>query len=287
MTEINTAPLPAPSPMARINGVEIHYELVGSGPHLVLVHGLMGSLADWRPRVVPLLADQFTVLTWDLRGHGDSDMPPSGYTSADMAADLAGLMDHVGAQRADLVGHSFGGVVALHMAALHPGRVKCLTISDSRIRALQPVQKLRDWVHWPVWNAQLKQLGVTLDEDSELDFALLHLIPPLLQHNRKREEKWKALLASTTAVVDLRETAGLTVELIQQVRVPTQAIYGELSPCLPTLEGLRANLPGLKSEVAAGLGHFFPLTKPALFVDYIKSFHQAVASPATAEEIEL
>src|SRR5579871_6752921 len=104
MTETNTAPPPAPLLKACINGVEIHYEMAGSGPHLFLLHGLMGSLADWRPCVVPLLTDQFTVLTCDLRGHGDSDMPPSGYTSADMAADLAGLMDHVGAERADLVG---------------------------------------------------------------------------------------------------------------------------------------------------------------------------------------
>jgi pimeloyl-ACP methyl ester carboxylesterase len=172
------------------------------------------------------------------------------------------------------------------MTALHPERVNRLTISDSRIRALQPVQKLKDWVHWPVWNAQLRQLGVTLEEESELDFALLHLIPALLQHNRKREERWKELLASTTATVDLRNPAGLSVELIQQVRVSTQAVYGELSPCLPTLEGLHASLPELKSTVAAGLGHFFPITKPALFVAYIKSFHQAVPSTAGVEEIK-
>ena len=244
----------------------------------------MGSLVDWRLRVVPLLNDQFNVLTYDLRGHGDTDMPLTGYMSSDMAEDLIALLDEREIDRAHLVGHSFGGTVALHLSALHPERIIAVTISDSRVRALQPTQKTKDWAYWPMFKAQLKQRGITLDEDAELDFTIFETLlsqystrlPPT---DNKREHRWKTLLSSTTATADLRDPAGLTVELIHQISVPTQAIYGEFSSCLPTLEGLRENLPSLNSAVLSGLGHFFPMTKPALFAEKVKSFHRAVIDP--------
>ena len=273
-----------------INGSYIHYQQSGSGPPLVLVHGLMGSLADWQERVVPLLTHQFSVLTFDLRGHGESDMPSAGYTSADMAADMEELLTQLDVEKADVVGHSFGGTVALHFTALHPNRVQRLTISDSRLRPLQPTQKLKDWVYWPVWKSQLQQFGLTLDEEEELDFGILEILVPRSpsQREQQRREQWKTLLSSTTANTDLRDPSGLTIELIREISVPMQALYGELSPCLPTLSGLRENLPGLTSSILSGLGHFFPLTKPALFVERIKSFHatlpQASAEPDAAPE---
>ena len=270
-----------------INGSYIHYQRSGSGPPLVLVHGLMGSLADWQERVVPLLTHQFSVLTFDLRGHGQSDMPAAGYTSADMARDMEELLTQLEVETADVVGHSFGGTVALHFTALHPSRVKRLTISDSRLRSIQPIQKLKDWVYWPVWKSQLQPLGITLDEEEELDFGILELLVPRSPSHRElqRREQWKTLLSSTTANIDLRDPSGLTIELIREISVPIQAIYGELSPFLPTLSGLRENLPGLTSSILSGLGHFFPLTKPALFVERIKLFHAASAESSAERDM--
>jgi pimeloyl-ACP methyl ester carboxylesterase len=264
------------------NGLNIHYQQTGSGPQVILIHGLTGSLADWQFRVVPMLAAQFTVLTYDLRGHGYSDMPPSGYTTADMASDLAGLLDALGIERAHIAGHSFGGSVALHFAALHPDRVAALTVSDSRVRSLQPSQKIKDWAHWPAWKEQLEKQKITLDEESELDFATLPLLfsqraalraKDSIASDRRREEHWNQLLSSTTANADLRDVAGLTPELIDQIRMPAQAIYGEFSFCLPTLEGLKQHLQGLKVAILPGVGHFFPITRPELFVQHIKAFH--------------
>jgi pimeloyl-ACP methyl ester carboxylesterase len=117
-------------PKAFVNGINIHYQETGAGSHLVLIHGLTGTLAAWQLGILPSLTDRFQVLAYDLRGHGHSDMPPSGYTSADMARDLLALFDERGIAQTHLVGHSFGGVVALHFAALHSDRVSALTISD-------------------------------------------------------------------------------------------------------------------------------------------------------------
>lgn len=276
-------------PKVLAGGLNIHYHQAGSGPCAVLIHGLTGSLADWQVRVVPLLKDSFTVLTYDLRGHGYTDMPPSGYSSADMASDLVGLLDALGIDRAHIVGHSFGGTVALHFAALHSDRVIALTVSDSRVWSLQPSLKIKDWAHWPMWKEQLRKQGLTLDENSELDFSLLELLRSQRSSQDKREatardrrieDHWIKLLSSTTANADLRDPAGLTPELISQVNVSAQAIYGEFSFCLPTLEGLKGCLRGLKSTILSGVGHFFPITRPELFVEHVKTFHAPTMSGA-------
>jgi pimeloyl-ACP methyl ester carboxylesterase len=268
-------------PKVLAGGLNIHYHQAGSGPHAVLIHGLTGSLADWELRVVPLLKDSFTVLTYDLRGHGYTDMPASGYTSSDMASDLFGLIDALGIDRAHFIGHSFGGTVALHFAALHSDRVIALTVSDSRVWSLQPSLKIKDWARWPMWKEQLQKQGLTIDENSELDFSLLELLRSQRSKDkseataldRRIENHWLKLLSSTTANADLRDPAGLTPELISQVRVPAQAIYGEFSFCLPTLEGLKEHLQDLKSTILPGVGHFFPITRAELFVQHVKTFH--------------
>jgi pimeloyl-ACP methyl ester carboxylesterase len=275
-------------PKVFVNGLNIHYMQAGSGPDMVLLHGLTGSLAAWQWHAVPALASRFRVLTCDLRGHGESDMPASGYTSAVMAEDLRALLDVLGIERAHLVGHSFGGVVALHLAVLHPDQVLGLTISDSRIRALQPAQKCKDWSGWAALKARLEALGIALDEECDLDFSLLDALvfqnPAWSKLARagdsRRAERWKRLLSTTTARDDLGDVAGLTDDQIRAVRAPVQALYGEISSCLPSLEGLRGLVPNLTATILPGLGHFFPITKPALFAERILAFHRPAAGAA-------
>src|SRR3954467_11401922 len=105
------------------SGLKLHYQRVGTGPDVVMIHGLTGNLAVWHLRIAPLLMDRFRLLTYDLRGHGYSDMPPTGYTADDMAGDLLGLLDRLEIERASLVGHSFGADIALYFAHHFPERV--------------------------------------------------------------------------------------------------------------------------------------------------------------------
>src|SRR5262249_45932567 len=107
-------------PHIQTNGVELHYLQMGEGPDLVMLHGISGNLAVWPLRMVPLLQQHFRVTTYDLRGHGNSSMPPSGYTTRDMAHDLGGLLDELEIEQADIVGHSFGADVAMHFTLLQP-----------------------------------------------------------------------------------------------------------------------------------------------------------------------
>ena len=229
---------------------------------------------------------------YDLRGHGYSEMPPSRYTSADMALDLLALLDALSIPRAHVVGHSFGGVVGLHFAALHPERVASLTVGDSRVPALQPVQRLKDWAYWALWRRELDRLGVALDEEQPLDLDLLlrpahrppglpawaglaagHAAPFARRDGEPRQaRRWGKLLSTTTARRDLKDPAGLTVERIRAMPHDTLAVYGEYSFFLPSCRGLRENLPRCDVVLLPGVGHAFPLLRPAAFLGCLNAF---------------
>ena len=79
------------------------------GPDIVLIHGVTGDLSIWfLCKAMQELSATYRVTAYDLRGHGYSDAPPTGYTSADQAGDLFAIMDVLGIEKASLVGHSFG-----------------------------------------------------------------------------------------------------------------------------------------------------------------------------------
>src|SRR5262249_43531877 len=108
--------VPAPPggvmPEIAVNGTRLYYQQSGDGPDVVLVHAVTSNQAIWVfSGLIDSLAADFRVTSYDLRGHGASDRPPTGYTSAVMADDLIGLHAALGLGPAYLVGHSFGGVV--------------------------------------------------------------------------------------------------------------------------------------------------------------------------------
>ena len=120
-------------PKIHANGLNFHYQQAGEGPDVVLIHGVTGDLSIWfLCQAMEVLGRSFRVTAYDLRGHGYSDVPPSGYTSADQAGDAIAIMDALEIDRAMLVGHSFGGVIAMHAAVLHPRRGSRRSCSPTR-----------------------------------------------------------------------------------------------------------------------------------------------------------
>lgn len=102
----------------------------GSGPPLVLVHGLGASHDDWRI-VQPLLARRRRTVAVDLRGYGDTPPGPGGYGPEALGRDVLATMDALGIERAALVGHSMGGTVALSLVLAHPGRFSALVLANT------------------------------------------------------------------------------------------------------------------------------------------------------------
>jgi pimeloyl-ACP methyl ester carboxylesterase len=123
----------------RVREIEIEVEESGEGPRaFVLVHGFTGSRDDFREQMGPL-GELGRTLAFDQRGHGGSSNSgqPGDYALANLVADLRSAFDALGLARADLLGHSLGGVVALHFALAHPERVASLVLMDTSATPIQ------------------------------------------------------------------------------------------------------------------------------------------------------
>src|SRR5664279_5198934 len=110
-----------------VHGHDRAYTLAGSGPALLLLHGIGSERQTWAP-VLPLLAEHFTVIAPDLLGHGASAKPRADYSVAAYANGMRDLLDVLGIERATVVGHSLGGGVAAQIAYQYPERCERLVL---------------------------------------------------------------------------------------------------------------------------------------------------------------
>jgi 3-oxoadipate enol-lactonase len=137
-------------PTITANGLDLSYQIDGDGPEtLVLVNGLADAKESWEEQI-PAFAERYRVLSYDNRGVGESPTPPGPYTSAQMADDLAGLVDGLGLERFHLLGLSMGGMIAQEYAIAHPERLLsasfCCTYSYPGPFCLRMFQCWRDLV---------------------------------------------------------------------------------------------------------------------------------------------
>ncbi len=123
------------------NGIGMHVAEAGTGPLVVLVHGLPELWYSWRHQLPILAAAGYHVVAPDLRGYGGSDVPEAdeGYAMSNMAADLVGLLDALGAGQAVLVGHDWGANIAWACAELYPERVAAIAALSVPYRPRPPV----------------------------------------------------------------------------------------------------------------------------------------------------
>jgi pimeloyl-ACP methyl ester carboxylesterase len=114
--------------IARVNGVRIAYTVQGMGAPLVLIMGYRLSSAAWPSGFIEALASRFTLVIFDNRGTGRSEKPFQGYALSNMAADVCGLLDHLGIERAHVLGYSMGGAIAQEFALRYPARLLALML---------------------------------------------------------------------------------------------------------------------------------------------------------------
>jgi 3-oxoadipate enol-lactonase len=269
-------------PDVTVNGTRLFYQQSGDGPDVVLIHAVTSNQAVW---VFTGLADAvvsagFRVTTYDLRGHGASDRPPTGYTSADMAADFRALHATLGLEPALVVGHSFGGVVGLHTALLAPECVAGVILSDSFFPGLRREEP--NFGRPNVWvdlRETFRQVGVELAET--VDFAGLFRAAAALD-----PEQMKALeglvgpvgrgwlrqlprLAETTCGEEVLAEAGLTADRIAAVSRPVVALYDEFSPFLATCRWLEQRLPDCEAEIIPAAKHLAVVENTAAFTEAV------------------
>lgn len=117
---------------ASVNGVRLAYRLEGAGIPVVFVHGEGYSHELWM-RQIDAFAGQYLFISYDRRGHGQSDDPPTGYSETAHAEDLNALLQHFGIRQAHLVANSRGGSIVIRFLAMYPDKVRSLTFADATI----------------------------------------------------------------------------------------------------------------------------------------------------------
>jgi pimeloyl-ACP methyl ester carboxylesterase len=273
-------------PKVRIaSGLNVHYEQVGSGPDLVMVHGIAGHLAIWHFNIIPLLWERYRILTYDLRGHGYTEMTEIGYTPEEQATDLAQLLDALGIEKADIVGHSFGGDIALYFASYYPERCRNVVLIEALIPAMANILTRSDFERADWAATILEKMGAIIPEERRMDTAYMlreavnmpNKWGPMkgLPRRKRRHDDWLEKLYTTTSILkDALEVGELTEEKIRQIDVPVHLVYDSGSLMWHKSFGfLRDNLPKVSWILLEThddqLAHFAPLEKPELIVEHI------------------
>ena len=273
---------------AEVNGARLAWQQMGEGPDLILVHGLATNRAFWLATAVQLQR-RYRVTLFDLRGHGYSSRPASGYRAQDLATDILGLMDALQIGRAALVGHSYGGAAALEAACVAPTRVSHLGLLDSRIPRVQPLMRLHD-------TPRITDVEKEVAAQMSLDWAALPQVGYLFLEAAARmrvagrlatasddftpfgqgrgaaraAQAWLDLLDQTTAREQL-DLPGAGPDMIVKLKMPTLLMYADLSRCLASGNQLRNLLPQARYVQVQQAGHFFPLSQQALVAEEIEA----------------
>jgi haloacetate dehalogenase len=268
--------------------VRIHYRRLGRGPGLVLLHGYPQTGHMWR-KVMPGLAERFSVVAPDLRGYGDSDRPRTGYDKRTMAADVADLVAALGLAPVVLVGHDRGARVAHRFALDHPALLTRLVLLDIAptydvFMATDMKSALARW-HW--FFHQLPDLPEALTAGRE-DVYLRYLYrlwaynPAAIEEEAVQEylRCFRQPGAMRAGFEDYR--AGATLDLEHdgadrdtKIGVPTLVLWGEgrAAQAGDMLGVWRARCAGpLEGFSVPECGHFIPEERPEVVIDAVLKF---------------
>jgi pimeloyl-ACP methyl ester carboxylesterase len=258
----------------QLHGRRVIYRVAGSGPPVVLIHGMLNSSIHWRA-VARRLAERYTVIAPDLIGHGDSAAPRGDYSLGAHAASIRDLLAAIGVEQATIVGHSLGGGVAMQFFYQFPQRVERLALISSgglgrevgpmlRSAALPGVSGLLSLTIHPrvlgaLWatGARMRERGIGAGEYVQ---AIGRALRPL-----ENADARQAFLHTLRSVIDFRgQRVSATDRLYLLESVPTLVLWGERDHTIPLEHGRSAHeaIPGSHFRTLAKAAHFPHLDDP-------------------------
>ncbi len=267
-----------------LHGHRVIYRVAGSGPPVVLVHGMLNSSSHWQS-VALSLADRHTVIAPDLIGHGDSAAPRGDYSLGAHAASIRDLLTAIGVERATIVGHSLGGGVAMQFFYQFPQRVERLVLISSgglghevspmlRTAALPGMSVLLSLAAHPRLLAGLWDAGSRLRARGVLHGAYVQAVVRALRP-LERQQSREAFLQTLRAVIDVRgQRVSATDRLYLLESMPTMIVWGERDNTIPLQHGRRAHeaIPHSRFRTLAGAAHFPHLEDPDGLARVLREF---------------
>lgn len=245
--------------MAYINrdGVKLYYEVHGKGPALLLTHGYGASSRMWSGQI-ETLAQDFAVILWDLRGHGQSDYPsaPEAYSEEATLADMAALLDAVQAPSAVIGGLSLGGYMSLAFHRLQPQRTRALLIIDTG-----PGYRSADARE--SWNQN------ALKTANRFETQGLEALKPHAMQAEHRDASGLALAARGFFM----QRDAKVIDSLPGITIPSLIVVGaDDKAFLAPANYMAAKIPGAKLVSIPNAGHFANLDNPAAFNSALSSF---------------
>ena len=260
----------------RANEQELFYEIHGDGPPLVLVMGIGYDSSLWTLQQVPVLSTRFGVIIFDNRDAGRSSRARRPYTIADMADDVAGLLDALDIHRTHLLGLSMGSMIGMEFALRHADRLDRLVLAGP---AAAPERSAVDPIS--VWN------WVKATDASGAVFGsqqLTWLFSSAFLRNHQAVQDTVALLASNPNPIDpeaydRQAQAYLhfdALDRLDRIKAPTLVIAGEQDLLTPpwVAREVAEGIPGARLEIITGDGtsHLLPLERPNDFNQLVTNF---------------
>ena len=230
-------------------------------PTVVFVHGLgIDNMSSFYYTLAnPAARAGADVILYDLRGHGDTERPPTGYSLEASVHDLTSLLDALGVTRpVHLVGNSFGGMVALALAMAHPARVASLLLIESLIEFAAVTE---DW--------EKQTARVLVAEGMKLRRGLSDWRAQYGRKLHRFNTAIDALVHGTTLVADLRAQRPFLSADLRSVTCPVVAVYGENSDIIHQAYRLKHLLPNCNLTVVPNCSHFLVVEAPGVLRDLL------------------
>jgi pimeloyl-ACP methyl ester carboxylesterase len=247
-------------PKLNRDGVDIYYEVHGSGPPLLLTHGYSSTGEMWQGQI-EALSKQHTLILWDMRGHGRSDYPEdqSAYSEAATVADMAALLDEVGALSAIVGGLSLGGYMSLAFYRAHPGRVRALLIIDTGPGFKKDEAR-------EAWNTRARETGDRFEREG---------LAVLKSASRERADvshrDASGLARAARGMLTQRDAR--VIETLPEIKVPSLVVVGaDDAPFLAASDYMAAKIPGAAKVVIPAAGHAVNIDQPQAFIDAVLPF---------------
>jgi pimeloyl-ACP methyl ester carboxylesterase len=251
-----------------LNGLRVFYETQGTGSTVLLIHGLGSSTEDWEPQI-EALKSRYTVVAYDVRGHGKTSKPGGRYTMSQFAHDAAALIERLGLSRVHVMGLSMGGMIAFQLAADRPELVRSLIIVNSGPEMILRTMKEKIGIFQ-------RKVIVRLMGMQKMGEVLASRLLPAPEHAALRAtfvERWArndpgAYLRALSALVGWSVKARLP-----GIRCPVLVVSADMD--YTSVEWKReytSLLPDASLVVIAASRHMMPVERPAPFHDAIIPF---------------
>lgn len=255
-------------PHLTLNHTPIYYEITGQGDPLLFIHGLGSSGRDWELQV-PHFAQNYRVITVDVRGHGQSGKLPGPYSVSQFAEDVAALMQALNITPAHVVGISMGGMIAFQLAVNHPALVQTLTIVNSG-----PELVVRTWrERLQVWQ---RFMIVRLLGMQKMGEVLSKRLLPQPEHADTRRifvERWsendpRAYRDAMSALIGWSVSDKLSTLAMPILIIAADQDYTPVA----AKEAYRAELPTAHLVVVPDSHHALPVEHPEAFNKVLSEF---------------